>query len=167
MIPCATSTGTDGTYWNSYLRNAVPGGVYGTAKDIAGTTISNIPIIPASLNLPPVSGYFHSFSPTAAAATRASFTASEYLRTNRSTASVERRFPNTSTGRTNCKAANGGINCALSNGYPWSKIASCDYAVSSPISNSPGFHCKGPSVNLTTSGAQSLVIDTSDGPLTF
>jgi len=167
VIPCAASTGTDATYWG-WLRSASPGGVYGTSQDIAGTTISGIPVIPANISLPAVSTYYFTFSTAVSAKAYESFTSSEYLRTNLSTQAVERRFPNTTTGRSNCQTANGNVACSLSDSYYWSKLASCEYSTSSPITNLGGFHCKGPSINLaSTSTGQSIVIDTSDGPLSL
>jgi len=167
VIPCSTSTGTDATYWG-WLRNASPGGVYGTTQDIAGTTISGIPVIPASISLPAVSSYYFTFSSTVSSKTRESYTSSEYLRTNQSTQAVERRFANTTSGRTNCQSANGNVACSLSDGYYWSKLASCEYTTTSPITTQVGFHCKGPSINLTSSStAETVVIDTSDGPLSL
>jgi hypothetical protein len=167
VIPCSTSTGTDATYWGS-LRTATPGGVYGTSQDIAGTTISGIPVIPANISLPSINSYYFTFSSAVSAKAYESFTNNEYLRTNQSTQAVERRFANTSSGRTSCRSANGNVACNLSDGYYWSKLASCQHTTSSPITNLTGFHCKGPSINLaTTSGGQSIVIDTSDGPLSF
>jgi hypothetical protein len=167
VIPCNKSSGTDATYWG-WLKSAKPGGVYGTSQDIAGTTISGIPVIAANISLPPVSSYYFSFSSAVSAKTYESFSSNEYLRTNQSTQAVERRFPNTTTGRTNCQSANGNVACSLSDNYYWSKLASCEYTINSPITNAAGFHCKGPSINLSaTSGGQSLVIDTSDGPLSL
>jgi len=167
VIPCSTSTGTDATYWGS-LRTATPGDVYGTSQDIAGTTISGIPVIPANISLPSINSYYFTFSSAVSAKAYESFTNNEYLRTNQSTQAVERRFANTTSGRTSCQSANGNVACSLSDNYYWSKLASCQHTTSSPLTNLTGFHCKGPSINLaTTSGGQSIVIDTSDGPISF
>jgi len=169
VIPCASSTGTDATYWG-WLQNASPGGLYGTSQDISGTTISGIPVIPANITLPSVSSYYYTFGSSVSAKPHESFTSSEYLRTNRTTQAVERRFPNTSAGNSSCKAANGNVACTLSDGYYWAKLASCEYTTNSPVTNAIGFHCKGPAINLTSTSAstgESVVIDTSDGPLSL
>ena len=163
VIPCNLSTGTDRTYWG-YLNSAAPGGVYGTANDIAGTTISGINVIPASINLPAVTSYNFTWSAAVSAQTRENYTSSEYLRTNRTRMAVERRFPSSST----CNAAYGSANCVASGTYYWGKIPSCEYTLVSPVNGTPGFHCKGPSIDFASSNsAQTINVDTSDGPLSY
>ncbi|MGB7564472.1 MAG: hypothetical protein WBM08_06930, partial [Prochlorococcaceae cyanobacterium] len=141
-----------------------------------GTMISSVPVIPAELNLPPVTNFqFTTFTAAQKAVTGTdnTYTTSEYLRTNSTTKTVQRRW----TAAASCKTANANITCPTTvvgaTTYHWSTVPGCAYTATAPVSGTPGFQCKGPTVdyNSTTLGnnttSQTIVLDTSDGPLTW